>query len=170
MHRHGIYLLCAVLVLAGLLVVFCARPGSSQPPDEQDLGAAIRVLQGKAVKAWLDVAQQLEENPLLLERGGEEAEEAIAYAEGLGMVVHRLMTTMDPRRREMQLPPTPGRFQFVEWAQEPMQYWVIDTVTGELDRRRFAVADHPPLRSVIPIIRRIRLSLMNNDSRDIKRS
>jgi len=137
MRSHRVRLLCVVVAVTALAVALAARPGSTQPTaDEAALREAIMRLQQQAVGAWLDIAHQLEDDPLLLERGGEEAEQLLARAEGLEMALHRLMAVMDPRRREPELPPMAGRFQFVEWAQEPMQYWVLDTVTGELDRRQ----------------------------------
>lgn len=134
-HRR-IHVVCAALGLAAVAVAIAARPGSSQPPAEAGLEQAIRGVQQQAVRAWVDIAEQLADDPLFLERGGEEAEQFMARAEGLQMTLHGLIRVMSPPRPDRELPPSPGRFQFVEWAQEPMQYWVLDTATGELQRRQ----------------------------------
>ena len=97
---------------------------------------AIMRVQQQAVQAWLDIAERMAQNPMFLEQGGEEAKQLLARAEGLQMVRRQLFSVMAPPRLEMEPPPTSGRFQFVEWAQEPTQYWVLDTATGGLERRQ----------------------------------
>jgi hypothetical protein len=137
MFRHPIYVVCAVLAVGALAVAISARPGISQPPaDDTGIDQAIGSLHRQLVKAWVDIAAKVAENPLFLEAGGPEAEQLLARAEALGMIRRELFEVLAPPRREPEAPPAPGRFQFVEWAQEPMQYWVMDTVTGQLDRRQ----------------------------------
>ncbi|MGD8237217.1 MAG: hypothetical protein PVH68_01580 [Armatimonadota bacterium] len=137
MRRHPIHVLCAVIAVAAVAVAIAARPGISQPPaDDAGIDQAIMSLQRQLIQAWVDVADEVAANPLFLHERGEEAEQLLARAEALGRIRHELFEALTPPRRGRELPEMAGRFQFVEWAQEPMQYWVLDTATGELDRRQ----------------------------------
>ncbi len=93
-------------------------------------------LQQQLIEAWLDIADAIAVDPLYLERGGEDAEQLMVRAESLAMVRSKLFTSMAGPQPGPQMPPTAGRFQFVEWDQEPTFYWVLDTTTGQLDRRQ----------------------------------
>jgi len=132
--RRSVALVCAaVLLCAAAVVSWGQQPGAARG-EPVDPGALHKQVTTQLVETWAEIARQVAENPTFL--GSPEAEPLMRRAEALKMLHREMWQALRPDGPGMGPGPEEnGRFQFVQWVENGPAYWVMDTRTGELQRR-----------------------------------
>ncbi|MFQ6133874.1 MAG: hypothetical protein ACE5R4_17665 [Armatimonadota bacterium] len=144
-RKHSTALVLASALFCGAMVLspIAGPTGWAQPAPVPEGGEPMEpeVLHHQLVQqlvgVWSQVAWGVAQDPMFLETP--EAEALMTKAETLRMIRHEMWEALEPPGG----PPGPednGRFQFVEWIVEGVNYWVLDTRTGEMHPR-----EAPPL-------------------------